>query len=443
MADTSTRATQAALLLNQYIPGVQEAMRNEVIGLRIAQRSKKDKWQGAKLVFDVKESHGGGVGARQEGQGLQLPGEPKHFNPEVLCKYAYASFRLTWQLLETAKEDEAAFKNALADAWESKVIRLKKYENAAFYGTGNGVLATVVTGGTLEKEVNKELQIEVDTTRYLMEGDIIALWTTGALNSTVLANGGQTNETGTDDCESVYVKSIDSETLVTIARSRAAANDATVATANAIRLYGDKLAAVTTHTNVPTGLRAFADDGQLVPTLQAISRTTHPKWKGNVLTVADGTALSRQHPVLVAHASYRRSGIYPDTAICDATQIRAYIEIAEPDIRHKPVDDFDVGYSAKQGITIGPAGKIPFTVDFDCPYDSLFMFPKSKLRIAQLADLHIDDNGGGPLKPNPTPFGAASTGDVFHGWFRHAFEWYTMAPFAFSVIENLNYSLEI
>jgi hypothetical protein len=436
-----TRTSQDALLLDQAIPMVAEAMNNEVVGFKLATR-KKEKWQGRKLIFDVKESLGGGVAARAETQGLPEASEPKHVNGEVYYKKIYGSGKITDDLIESSRGDGAAFKSALADALESPSMRIKKLANAYFYGHGNAVLATVATGGggTLAAAVDSTLQITVDSTRYLSEGDAVALWTTAALDSTVLAHGGQTNETGTVDCERVIVSTIDSETQCTLKRTRAAANDATVVAGNAVRMYGDKLAAVTTGTNAPMGIRGFADNGTLVATLQGIARADHPKWKGTVLT-ATGQDLNRGHFIRLAHRTRRRSGIDIDTFIMDAVQERAYLEIANPDIRHQPVKDYDVGYRGPLHISIG-SREVPLTIDFDCPYDKIFAFPKSKLRWAVLSDLELDKKGGGELKQY-NPFGAASDGDVYSFFFSMKGNWWTQFPWCFGVIEGLNYSAEI
>lgn len=449
---TSTRTTMDKLLLDVVDGEMSKAMNEEVKLLEIANKN-KEPWTGRKKIFDVRMTLGGGVGPRSEAisgvaSGLPDPGAPTHANGEIYAKRIYGVGELTHDLIESSRGDKAAFRDALAENMETILLRTKKLACTYGYGDGRGILATVdaaSNGTALEQEVypTKSLQVTVDSTRSFSEGDKVALWTSSAENSTVLANGGQSHTDGTLDSEAVYVHSIDSDTTLTLARTRDSGADATLATNNVIRLYLDAEAGTAITHNSPMGLRGMADDGTIVSTFEGISRTTYPKWKGNVLnasTMAEGTTLSRNHFYKAAHLIHRRAGSSPDVAIMDPSLMREFLAIFEPDTRFSSVSDTDPGYSGALKISIGDK-VVPVFMDFDCPYGKIFMFPKADLDYHELTPLQLDDSNGGILK-QPKPYGATGSGDIYYFYYRWKFNWGTKKPFNFAVIENLAYTRE-
>lgn len=446
---TSTRTTMDKLLLDVVDGEMSKAMNEEVKLLEIANKN-KEPWTGRKKIFDVRMNLGGGVAPRSEAisgvaSGLPDPGAPTHVNGEIYAKRIYGVGELTHDLIESSRGDKAAFRDALAENMETILLRTKKLACTYGYGDGRGILATVATGGggTFKKEAAETLQITVDSTRNFSEGDKVALWASSAEDSAVVADGGQTQTNGTLDSEAVYVKSIDSDTTLTLGRTRLSNADCTVANANVIRLYLDAEAGTAISHNSPMGLRGMADDGTIVTTFEGISRTDHPKWKGNVLnasTMAEGTTLSRNHFYKAAHLIHRRAGASPDVAAMDPSLMREFLAIFEPDTRFSSVSDTDPGYSGALKISIGDK-VVPVFMDFDCPYGKIFMFPKADLDYHELTLLQLDDSNGGILK-QPKPYGATGSGDIYYFYYRWKFNWGTKKPFNFAVIENLAYTRE-
>lgn len=449
---TNTRTTADALLLDVVEPEMARALNEEVLGFELATRSKKD-WSGRKVIFDVNMSLGGGVAPRPEAisgvaPGLPAPGKPTHVNGEVYFKELFGVVELTHDVIESSRGDKAAFAEVLADNLDATCLRLKKYGNFAFYGDGRGILGTIATngGGSLAKASAATRECTFDTSRYMSEGDRVAFWTSSSETSTVLANGGQSYTDGTYDSEAVYISSIASDGVnATVKRDRAAADDATIADANVLRMYqGTDYNAGTLIHSTMMGLRGFADDGTLVGTLEGISRTTYPKWKGVCLaasSLTEGTTLARNHFYKLAHAVYRNCGKQVDTFIMDPTLMREFLNIADPNVRFAPVGQHDPGYSKDSlQITIGSKSS-PLFMDYECPFGCLFAFPKSELEYWSMTDLELDRNMGGILK-QPKPYGATGSGDIFYAFARMKGNWATKRPFSFGVLTGLAYSAE-
>jgi hypothetical protein len=443
---TSTTSTADAILLNEVEPEVAEAFNKEVLLFDLATKSKTP-WMGRKKIFDVQMGTGGGVGARSETGALPAPGAPTHAPGEIYAKRLYGTLELSHDLIEQSRGSGAAFREALADNLEATLLRLKKHANFCAFGDGRGILATVASasnGATLTGSSGDSVQLTVDTTRYVATGDKVAFWTSSSGTSTVLANGGQSNEdSATYDGEAVSVKSVDSDTLLTVERTRAAAGTATFATNNVMRLY---MSATTSGALVyqdPMGLRGMADDGTIVTTFEGISRTTYPKWKGVCLasgSMSEGSTLAKNHFLKLAHRIHRNSGMDPDIFIMDPSLLREFLVITDNDVRYAPVNQKDPGYDGALHITIG-GKQIPLFTDFDCPYGVLYGFPKSKLEMHELSPLQLDNSNGAVLKQGK-PYGSGGTGDIYYAYFRAKFNWATRHPFAFGVVTGLSYAAE-
>ncbi len=438
----STRTTADKLLLDVVEPGVEKAFYEEVVGFDLATKSKKD-WRGRKHIFDVQMNTGGGVRPTlNESATLPEPGAPTHVNGEVTYKSLYGVLELTHDLIESSRGDKAAFADALSNNLESTLMRLKKQANFQFYSDGRGILSTVATGGSLAKEAASELQVTVDNTQWVEEGDMVALWTSNSGTSTVLANGGQSYTDGTYDSESVRVKSVDSATTLTLIRDRLAAGDSTVATSNVLRLYA------AAHYNVGSllynsmmGIGGFTDYTNVV-TLEGLSRSTYTKWKGYrvaATAMAEGATLNRNHFYKMSAGIKRQGGKQIDQFMMDDSLVREFLAISDSDVRFAPVTDHDPGYSTI-GITVG--GKvIPIICDMDCPKGYLFGFPKSSLEYWEMTPLQLDDSNGSVIK-QPKPYGASGSGDIYYAYFRMKGNFATKRAWDFGTITALSYSAE-
>jgi hypothetical protein len=448
---TSTTTTADKILLDVVEPGLAQAFNDEVMVLDLATRKKKD-YKGRKILFDVKLSPGGGVGARSEAisgvaPGLPAPGAPVHVNGTVYHKRIYGVLELTHDFIETSKGDKAAFAEGLADELTSKLTRMQKHANFMLLGDGRDILCTVATdgGGTFKKESGETLQVTVDTTRYLQPNDRVALWTSNSESSTVVADGGQSDTLGTLDSESVYVSSVDSDTTFTLKRDRLTTGDCTVANANVVRMfYETEYNSGTLIHNGMAGLRLIADDGTLATSFEGLSRTTYPQWKGGVVaasSLTEGTTLSKNHFLKLAHRVHRRGGDDIDTFIMDPTLMREFLVITDNDIRYAPVTEKDPGY--KEGslhITIGKR-QVELLMDWDCPYGVLHGFKRSDLEYWELTPLSLDNNGGAVLK-QAKPYTDTGAGDIYYAFMRMKGNIATKKPWNFGCITGLSYSAE-
>lgn len=442
--NTDTVSALINYFKTHYQPEFPKAFNEEAVGWALAQRVKRD-FKGGVEVLGVQTGRAGGVGARGETQGLP---RPRGFVPkqmQVAEKSLFKVFEISHSSVVRSIGEDAAFGEVLGKEIVTGFDRLKKLANIYFYGDGRGVLATVVTGGSLGGTVGNTLQITVDTTRYLVgcEGDLIALWTTAG-GATIVANGGQLPNAGTTPAdESVQIQSIDSETLMTLVRLATDGAACTVATSNAIRLYGDSTTTGSVRTdNMPTGLSAFADDGSSIATIQNVDRTTagNTNLKGQLID-AGGDNLTRNYVYRLNDKIRRKGTLFADVLIWDVSMRREYLQVIQPDVRFAPVKELDGGYEDEaMVITLGKK-TWRLVEDVDVPYGKVFSFPRESLLLMELAPMEIDASTGSPLK-QALPYGVAGAGDVFYGYARWKGNFATHNPNAFGQLINLAYSLE-
>ena len=405
--------------------------------LNMAQQKTRD-FSGGQETIACQVTRAGGTGGRDETQGFPVPGGASVVQGSVPLRRKFSVFQVSEDAISRSKGDEAAFAEVLGFELKTHMERVKKQMNIDFLLEGRGILGTVVTGGTLKKEVNETLQVTFDTTRYMEQNDIVAFWTNVTDTSSVLTNGGQSDAL---DKEQVFISSVDSSTKATVKRTAVqATGDATVATANAFRLYGEKTTSDNAGNQAMSGLRLFADDGTLVTSFQGISRTTYPRWQGQIIS-ATAENLSRDHMYRLAHKIGRQSGTEMDTLIWDVTMLREHLATIQPDIRYSPVKDLDSGYAEESLVMTLGSRPVRLLSDWDAPFGTIYGFAKKHLFWYEKHGLHVDESTGSILK-QATPHGNTGAGDVFYGYLRIKGNWAVDNAAAFGVVTGLNYSAE-
>lgn len=430
---TETLTTFSALLKRIYMDAFRKAFNEACLGLELAAKTPKE-FRGNTEYFGIQMLRTLNPGMRAETQGLPLPGGPTPVQGTATVKAMYLSMEFSHRLMRAASRSEAAFKAAYGYIVEGAFDRMKKHGNIQFLGKGDGVLATISTGGTLAAANASTLQVTVDTTKFLNVGDVVAIWTT-ATSSTPLTNGGQSDSA---DKEKVYISSIDSSTLVTLKRSGAATGAATVVANNVILMFGDRQDDGTN--NSFTGLGQMADDGtDTSATFEGVSRTTYSNWKGQRIDHSSQN-LSRDVIYRLDDRIAEKCGEEADTCITTRAIRREYLNIVQPDTRFQPVKDMDAGYEKKLTMTLGgrPA---EIHTDVDCPLGTLFLFPKQLLEFYELTDMELSGETGSQLR-QATPYGNTGAGDVFYGYARWEGDFVTEKAPAFGKIVSINYTAE-
>jgi hypothetical protein len=436
----------ANLFKNVYEPEFTKAFNEEYVGWQLATKLPRQ-FRGGAEIFGVQIGRAGGVGMRGETQGLPTPKGPTPLQASVPLRRIFGTFELSHDAIERSKGDEAAFKEAISFEIEPKFDRMLKVGNIYLYGDGRGVLATFTASGSLAAAVGSTVALTVDNARFLEAGDIVALWDTAAAQ-TPTANGGYGN--GTTDNEQVQIQNVDYATnTVTLVRTAAGAGAATITTAaTVIRNYGDStsdFSSVRTDGQF-TGLRAFADDGTLAPVMEGISRTSNPRWKGQIVDATGGVAgntqnLTRDFLYRLNDKIRRFSGAFADTMIWDISQRREYLNIVQPDVRFAPVKEGDAGYDQEALYLSLGFKRVKCVEDSDTTFGLVFMFPKDHFFWMELSALQIDDTPGSVLR-QALPYGNAGTGDVFYGYLRAKGNFATDRASAFGVLTGLNFSTE-
>lgn len=404
--------------------------------LSLAQQKSRD-FSGGQETIACQVTRAGGTGGRDETQGFPIPGGATVVQGSVPLKRKMSVFQVSEDAISRSKGDDAAFAEVLGFELKTHMERVKKLMNIDFLLEGRGILGTVVTGGTLKKEVASTLQVVFDTTRYMEQNDIVAFWDAAADTGAPVANGGQE---AADDKEQVYISSVDSSTKATVKRTAAVDADATISANHVLRLYGEKTTSDNAGNQAMAGLRLFADDGTLVTSFQGISRTTYPRWQGQIIS-ATGENLSRDHLYRLAHKIGRQSGAEMDTLIWDVTMLREYLSVIQPDIRYSPVKDLDAGFSEEALVLSLGSRPVRLHSEWDHPFGSVSGFAKKHLWWYEKHGLHVDETTGSILK-QATPYGNAGAGDVFYGYLRIKGNWAVDNAAAFGVITGLNYTAE-
>lgn len=433
--DTSSLATITGIYKNVYEGVLAPVYNDMVVGRELAQK-KSAQFRGGSEVFAVQMARAGGTGYGKETDALPTPIGPQVTTGSVTLKRLFSTFYLSHDAIERSKGDEAAYRELLGYEVETHLKMMRKHHNRMFYGDGRGILATSAKSQTMAK--NTDTQLTFDTTRYLEPGMIVALWTNATDTSSVLADGGAYSDS--NSVEKVSVKSVDSSVLATFTDGDTAA-DATLTNTTTVRQFNDRTGTTAADNNVISGLRLFADDGSITATVLGISRTTYPRWQGQLVS-ATSENLSRDHLYRLWDKIYRQSGEMADTCIFDLTARREYLNILQPDIRFAPVKDTDAGYDAEDMILSVGGKACRLIVDVDVPFGTIFMFPKSQLVWWELSPLELDQSTGSPLKQaQPFTWGTGS-GDVFFGYLREKGNYGSFNAASFGAITGLNYTAE-
>lgn len=101
-----------------------------------------------------------GVGFRAEGGKLPAAGNQGYKYITDNLKYVYGRFSLTGPLMKASESDKGAFQKALTEEMNRLSDDVKQRLNAAAFGSGNGVVATVSSGANSATQT-------LDTTIYL------------------------------------------------------------------------------------------------------------------------------------------------------------------------------------------------------------------------------------------------------------------------------------
>lgn len=371
-------------VLQDFYEGMIRAQLNDALVLFKLLEKRKGKYAGRKVVFPVHVARSRGIGPVAEYGDLPTPQRQGHVESRIGYTKNYLVIELTADVIKVSEKDEGAFANAMTVEMERGVLDLKKDMNRQVWGKGDGTLATV-------SSANVGPALTVDSTRFLMVGDVIEIWKT-------------TDNGSTPSITSAEIDTVDSATQVTLTAALGVATD----NGSVIKRKG---AGLTKTTSIElTGLQKIVDDGTVSAALQTISGTTHPVWKSHVKAV--GGALSTDVLQRAIDKVYRDGGSDVDVLAMDVTLRREYVNLVQSNIRYKPVDERDPGFTNESLHYTGGKKPLPIVTDTDAPYGLLVGLSRKNIKFYELCDFEWAKEDGSILQRHATK-------DAFQARMRH------------------------
>jgi hypothetical protein len=184
----ATLTTVGNILKEVYEPDIIDQLDSKTIALKRILKSDKGittEIGGKYVVFPIRTKRNHGVGSRNEGELLPLPGQQSYNAGRVSLKYQYGGVELTGQIFELANSNFQAFSSALDAEISGLKENLEFDQNRQVYGNNRGTLATVTTLGTGVNTVTA-----LNAAQYIEEGmqvDVIDITTIAASPPTARA----------------------------------------------------------------------------------------------------------------------------------------------------------------------------------------------------------------------------------------------------------------
>lgn len=374
-----TKTTLDGLLKDLYTDVVREQISTYSPIHEKFEKVKDYEFDGRQAIEVAIMSLNEGVGAAGEDANVPTAGnfDPQQF--KIPMKYVYGSFKMTKQMMESAKNTKGAFKNATRYSMQSLIRNLKRERARMIWGAGNGILARV-NGATATTTVNVDNPMDITSTvggaRFLRKGMIVSFWDSAGTThqatrtiSAVAANG----------------QSITIDSAFTTIPDNAVIRRMNTATGTGLTESGNE---------EPMGLLGLVDDGTFVTTLHGLSRTTFPQLKSRVQ--ASVGALSLDAIQLNFDIADQQGDANIECLACHHAVRRAYATLLEADRRYSgdslmSPDGGTKVTDRKKYISFGGVNVIE---DKYAPYDTLFGLDTSSFtKYEQIDGEWADDDG--------------------------------------------------
>lgn len=164
-----------------------EQLRDKNPALQFIEASASHITQNGKQVqFDTHVGRNSGIGARGLRENLPSAGAQKYKQANLYLKNLYGTIEVDGQLFEQAAENYQAFINVVDAEIKGLKRDLAQDLNRQVYGDGTGKVATVASTPTVAG------QIVVDSTNWLVEGQVISIRTSAGASKTAVTGDGST-----------------------------------------------------------------------------------------------------------------------------------------------------------------------------------------------------------------------------------------------------------
>jgi hypothetical protein len=371
VADANTIARIGGILKNVYGDSIVEQQNLKAVIRKKFTKAKAvrlggDHWEGSARVGGNRA----GVGARNSDDPLPTAKRQQEKKFQVFDRAVFGVVKLYDKDIENSVSDARAFANHLDDEVTQATDDLTKHMNIITYGDGTGILATVnantVAANTFVCATGTAFGQFGG--RYLQAGDQIDVWDSTLAVKRTPAGGVEIT---------AYEPS--TRTVTVSANLTLTATDIVVRVDSVNKEY--------------IGLQLASDNSSGV-TFEALSRTTYPIWRGNVIS-AGGAALAEDHLQQIISLIETASGEGPDTIVCSQAQWDKYLKLGIALKRYIDTSKLDRGFQ-----TLDYNG-IPFTKDVDCPPMIIHVFNSQYVNNGVVTPLSWMQRDGSVLKWTP------------------------------------------
>ena len=288
-------------------------------------------------------------------------------------------FGITLEVIEAAASSKAAAVPALEFERNRLVEDIERQSNRQFWGYGAGVLGVISSGTTSATQTLKNpggVAGTVNPCRFVQPGMYVADMTGATINSVTLVNS-VNQSSGT----------------ITLASSiTSTTND------NIVLGTTDGTNNNSSYNIEMMGLNGIVDSSTYLSTIFGLTRSSKPFFQSGVQTGVG--AISEDYLYRQIQDRWVVTGKKITDFFTGPDVLREYLKITQPDRRYtggdlKSPDAGVAGAGIKDDNTSGLTfGGIPWTIDKDAPYGSLFGLVLDHLFVAYLNEGQWEDFGG-------------------------------------------------
>ena len=374
-----TLSSFAEALKRKYIGPIRDQLNNATYLDSIIEENSDDVTGDALTAFiPTHMTRNYGIGARDVLGSLPVAGREGYVQAQVAMKYVYGRIQLAGQLFNASKTSDTAFIKA-ANAETIGVTTAAKIHQAKMsFGDASGALGRI---NQSSGSVTAGSTIGVD------EPGVI--WLEPGMK--IVGFSAKTGGTQGFGGATVTVASVNRTTnTITLEETITITNN------DFLFLEGERGLQI-------MGLRGIIDGGTTplyVTTLQAISRTTYPQWKANVLDNPLGTGGTNRPLTLdLVQNAFEQSEIIggkPCTHICSSYAARRrYLDLLVADRRYTPDLKLVGGFNLLA--YTGGGQEVKWAADRFCPDSEIFFINRPSIQRYTASDWDWMDRDGAML----------------------------------------------
>lgn len=344
MPDYATITNLTNTLKTVYGDGLKQQFADEKITYNLFPKSDRSP-KGKGYTFGLRIARNQSTGGRAESGKLPDPMTGKKINGTITPAYLYGSLRITGPAIETAKGNEAAFVDGLADEIEDIYQSIVVDMNRQMHWDGYGMLGRASAASSATSNATYAVTFDNDLgIKYFIEGQLVDFY--ASAGGTVPGSSGSAVYAQRVLSVVPSTKVVTFETNVTTY----AANHPTLSSltngvtgdipagAVVVKMGTRDLNHAGTETPVElTGLYGMFDNGTLRTVYEGITVADQPKWSANILSNSNvNRELSVDLMLQAVDVVRTASGASVKKMLMGLGQKRKYANLLMPDVRFQP-----------------------------------------------------------------------------------------------------------